>query len=129
VAHARQALRGAQLVGGEAPALAAVPPTSYHTMCAVSSHTTSSPGRPSTVSATWLHIVPEGMNTAASLPSSAATRSHRALTVGSSNAASSPQSAFAIACRMAGVGRVLVSDPKSMKGRWRMGAPLADAQA
>jgi len=75
----------------------------------VRSQITSSPGRHSVASATWLHCVPLAMNTAASLPSSAATRSHSALTVGSSKAASSPTSACAIARRIAAVGRVLVS--------------------
>jgi hypothetical protein len=57
-----------------------------------------------------LHIVPLGRNTAASKPSSSATRSQSALTVGSANDCSSPTSAFAIASRIAGVGRVWVSE-------------------
>jgi hypothetical protein len=57
-----------------------------------------------------LHIVPEGMKTAASNPSSSATRSHNALTVGSPKCCSSPTSASAIARRISGVGRVCVSE-------------------
>jgi hypothetical protein len=57
-----------------------------------------------------LHIVPEGRNTAAGLPSNSATRSHSALTVGSSPRCSSPTSAAAIAARIASTGRVWVSE-------------------
>ena len=57
-----------------------------------------------------LHIVPDGRNTAASLPSSAAMRSQSAVTVGSVPACSSPTSARSIAWRIAGVGRVCVSE-------------------
>jgi hypothetical protein len=57
-----------------------------------------------------LHIVPLGRKTAASWPSRSATRSHSAITVGSANDCSSPTSASAIARRMAGVGRVWVSE-------------------
>src|SRR5215218_5626818 len=57
-----------------------------------------------------LHIVPEGRKTAASKPSSSATRSHSALTVGSPKCCSSPTSASAIALRISGVGRVCVSE-------------------
>src|SRR5579875_1594483 len=60
--------------------------------------------------ATWLHMVPEGRNTAASLPISAAMRSHSALMVGSSPCCSSPTSASIIAAFMAGLGRVWVSE-------------------
>ena len=73
-------------------------------MCATSAAITSSPGRQCTSSAIWLHMVPEGRNTAASLPRSAATRSCRALVVGSSAFCSSPTSASAMALRMAGRG-------------------------
>src|SRR3979490_553469 len=61
-----------------------------------------------------LHMVPEGRNTAASWPSRSATRSHNRLTVGSSPICSSPTSARAIASRIAGVGRVCVSDSRLM---------------
>ena len=57
-----------------------------------------------------LHIVPLGRNTAASWPSRSATRSQSALTVGSRNDCSSPTSASAMARRIAGVGRVCVSE-------------------
>jgi hypothetical protein len=57
-----------------------------------------------------LHIVPLGRNTAASKPSSSATRAHNAFTVGSANDCSSPTSASAMARRIAGVGRVWVSE-------------------
>jgi hypothetical protein len=69
----------------------------------------SSPARQCTAKATWLHIVPDGMKSAASLPSSSATISCSRLTVGSSNCCSSPTSASAIARRIAAVGRVTVS--------------------
>src|SRR5262249_45277370 len=55
------------------------------------------------------HIVPPGNHSAASLPSSAATRSCSALTVGSSPRCSSPTSAPAMASRIAAVGLVSVS--------------------
>ena len=83
-------------------------------MCATSAAITSSPGRQCTRSAIWLHMVPEGRNTAASLPSSAATRSCNALVVGSSAFCSSPTSASAMALRIAGEGRVAVSLKRSM---------------
>ena len=60
-------------------------------------------------------MVPDGRNIAASLPSSAATRSHSAQTVGSEPACSSPTSAAAIAARIPGVGRVWVSEARSTR--------------
>ena len=57
-----------------------------------------------------LHIVPEGRKTAASWPSSAATRSSSATVVGSLRRCSSPTSARAIASRIFGVGRVWVAE-------------------
>lgn len=57
-----------------------------------------------------LHMVPEGRNIAAGLPSSAAMRSHSAFTVGSSPYCSSPSSAAIMACFIAAVGRVWVSE-------------------
>src|SRR6266403_5827003 len=75
----------------------------------------SSPGRQWTSVAATLHMVPDGMNTAACLPSKSATRSHSKFTVGSSPICSSPTSARAIASRMAGVGRVWVSDNRLMR--------------
>ena len=58
---------------------------------------------------TRLPIVPLATNSAASLPSSSAARSSRALTVGSSPKTSSPSSASYMALRIAGVGCVTVS--------------------
>src|SRR5258707_15478356 len=57
-------------------------------------------------------MVPEGMKTAASFPKRSATRSHNRLTLGSSPLCSSPTSARAMASRIAGVGRVWVSDSR-----------------
>ena len=48
-------------------------PASLVMMCAVSCARISSPGRQCVAIATWLHIVPEGRKTAASLPNNAAT--------------------------------------------------------
>jgi hypothetical protein len=61
----------------------------------------------------WLPIVPDGTKSAASRRKSAATRSCRRLTVGSSPSTSSPTSACAIARRMSAHGRVTVSLRKS----------------
>ena len=55
-------------------------------------------------------MVPEGRNIAASLPSSAALRSHSAQTLGSEPDCSSPTSASSIACFIARVGLVWVSE-------------------
>ena len=63
-----------------------------------------------------LPIVPEGTNTAASLPTAAAARSSSAITVGSSPQTSSPTSAVAITRRIASVGRVKVSERNSYMG-------------
>src|SRR5215203_1465157 len=63
--------------------------------------------------ATRLPIAPEETKSPPSLPSSSATRSSSARTVGSSPKTSSPTSACAIASRIAGVGRVTVSDRRS----------------
>ena len=62
-----------------------------------------------------LHIVPEGRKTAASIQSSSATRSQSKVTCGSSKRCSSPTSASAMALRMAGDGRVCVSEYKLTK--------------
>src|SRR5690349_15625422 len=59
-------------------------------------------------------MVPDGTNTAASLPSNSATRSSRRLTVGSSRKTSSPTSAACMAARMAAVGFVTVSLRRSI---------------
>ena len=70
---------------------------------------TSSPAEQWTRMEISLHIVPEGRNTADSLPRRSATISHRRFTLGSSRRCSSPTGARAIASRMARVGRVWVS--------------------
>jgi len=93
-----------------APAFAHGPPCSLVTICAVSCAMISSPGRQCTRIAIWLHIVPDGRNTAASLPRSAAIRSVSAHTVGSSPCCSSPTSAAIIAAFMAADGFVCVSE-------------------
>ena len=96
------------------PALAAAPPASCQAACDSTEVTTSSPGRVKVRKATWLAMVPLGNHSAASLPSMSATRACRRLVLGSSPYWSSPTSAAAIAARMAGVGRVTVSERRSM---------------
>ncbi len=94
-----------------APLIAAAPPTSALIGWASRCRYISSPsGRMWRRTAIWLHIEPEGRKTAASLPSSSATSSQSALTVGSRPRCSSPTSAFAIAWRIASSGRVWVSE-------------------
>ena len=94
-----------------APEIAAGPPASAMIGCEVRCSTTSSPPGPMwSRNAIALHIVPLGRKTAASWPSRSATRSHSAVTVGSSKRCSSPTSASAMARRMAGDGRVCVSE-------------------
>src|SRR5438093_765459 len=85
-----------------------------------SSRITSCPGRVQTFTAIWLPIVPVGTNRADSFPVRAAASSSRRRTVGSSRNTSSPTSARAMAVRIASVGRVTVSERRSMK-------PVADA--
>ena len=96
------------------PELAAPAPDSCHIMWASWGTITSSPGRVSSLSAIWFAIVPLGTNSAASLPSRAAMRSCKALTVGSSPYWSSPTGASAMARRMPGEGRVTVSERRSI---------------
>src|SRR5437870_5170204 len=91
------------------PASAPGPPVSKLMGCAVWWAITSSPGRACARSAISLHMVPDGRNTAASLPRSSATISFRRLTVGSSSFCSSPTSASHTKRRMSAVGRVTVS--------------------
>ena len=94
-----------------APEIAAAPPASALIGWASRCRYISSPsGRMWRRTAIWLHIDPEGRKTAASLPSSSATSSQRAVTVGSVPRCSSPTSAFAIAWRISGLGRVWVSE-------------------
>ena len=64
--------------------------------------------------AAWFAIVPVGKNSAASFPSSSATRASRRRVVGSPSRWSSPTSAAAMAWRMAAVGRVTVSLRRSI---------------
>jgi hypothetical protein len=92
------------------PACAAGPPDSAMIGCEKRSTIISSPGRVCSRIAIWLHIVPVGRKSAASCPSSSATRSWSALTVGSRPSCSSPTSADAIARRMPSLGRVWVSE-------------------
>ena len=92
------------------PVKAACAPPSEWRMWLVSCASTSSPLRQWVRIATTLHMVPEGRNTAASLPISAAMRSQRAWTVGSSPCCSSPTSARIMASFIAAVGRVWVSE-------------------
>src|SRR4051794_4242889 len=84
-------------------------------MWQLASQRTSSPGCVWARMEAWFDMVPDDTNRAASLPSSAATRCSRWLTVGSSPKTSSPTSAAAMAARMPAVGRVTVSLRKSTK--------------
>src|SRR4051794_28795406 len=92
------------------PEWAAGPPASAMIGCEKRSRISSSPGRVCSRIAIWLHIVPLGRNSAASWPSSSATRSWSALTVGSRPRCSSATSAVAIARRIPSLGRVWVSE-------------------
>ena len=66
------------------PEKAPCAPSSARAMCARESHSTSWPGCTSERTASTLAIEPVGVNSAASCPNSSATRSSRAITVGSS---------------------------------------------
>ena len=68
-------------------------------------------------SAIWFAIVAVGRKTASSCPSSAAARVSSSLTVGSSRFCSSPTAAAAIAARMPSLGRVAVSERRSITVR------------
>ncbi len=83
-------------------------------MWARDSQITSSPGPTKAPSASTLAMEPVGVNSAASNPNRPATRSSSASTVGSSPYTSSPTSASAIARRMPAVGRVTVSERRSI---------------
>src|SRR6476620_1164039 len=76
-------------------------------------------------------MVPLGKNSAASLPSNAATRSSSRRIVGSPSRSSSPTSAAAIAARIAGVGLVTVSLLRSivMRGIWPLPFPPRQSPA
>ena len=97
------------------PENTAAAPNSARTTWARLSQTNSSPGRTCSRSPNWLAIDPVGVNRPASWPSSPATRSSRARTVGSSPKTSSPTSAWAMAWRIAWVGLVSVSDSRSAR--------------
>jgi len=92
----------------------AAPPTSCWTMCPSSDTITSWPGRQWVMMHTWLPKVPLGTKSAASRPVISAARASSRWMVGSSPMTSSPTSAVNMACRMAGVGRVTVSDRRSI---------------
>ena len=94
-----------------APESWAGPPASAISVCVSRPmNIRSPPGRMCRRMAISLHIVPLGRKTAASWPSSAATRSSSARVVGSAARCSSPTSAAAMAARIAAVGRVCVSE-------------------
>jgi hypothetical protein len=94
-----------------APESCAGPPASAISGCVSRPRKSCSPpGRTCSRIAISLHIVPLGRKTAASWPSSSATRSSSAIVVGSCLSCSSPTSAAAIAARMAAVGCVWVSE-------------------
>jgi len=126
MAASRSAARIAPAAGctsrGWSPASTAAPAISQCTMCASASTSSSLPGTPCTQSAAWLAIVPVGKKSAASVPSRSATAASSRRVVGSPSSTSSPTSAAAMACRMAGVGRVTVSLRRSRRGSVMDGA-------
>ena len=91
-----------------------MPDSSKRTTWLRRSASSSSPRCVSTRMAIALPIVPDGTNSAASMPSSSAARRSRRSTVGSSPYTSSPTSASAMARRISGVGRVTVSERRSI---------------
>ncbi len=101
-------------VRGDTPPTAAGAALSYQRMCDASPRISSSPRLHCARTAERLPIVPLATKTPASLPSNRADFSSSALTVGSSPYWSSPTSAFIIASRISGVGRVTVSDRRSI---------------
>ena len=82
-------------------------------MWAVCSTITSPPRQSWAISAARLAMVPDGTNSASSLPVITQARRSSSATVGSSPRAASPSRAAAIAAIIAGVGRVTVSLRKS----------------
>src|SRR5208337_1694833 len=96
------------------PEKTAVVAISKSRMWARDSAITSCPGCVSKRIAIWLPMVPVGTNSAASRPNTSAARRSSRLTVGSSPYTSSPTSAAAMAARISGVGRVTVSERRSM---------------
>src|ERR1051325_7081695 len=110
----------------------ALPATSELKMWQSASSTISWPGWVCAHTETRLPWVPDVTKTAASLAMRSAAIASRRLTVGSSSQTSSPTSARAIASRIAGVGRVIVSERKSMMGCigvLPLGAPEARRRA
>src|SRR5260221_9306729 len=97
------------------PDRTAIPASSNCTTWLRSSARTSWPGRVRMRMAISFAITPVGTHKAASKPRRAATTSCRRATVGSSPYTSSPTSASAMARRMAGVGRVTVSERRSTR--------------
>src|SRR5687768_15771380 len=75
----------------------------------------SSAGRARTPRHTWFPMDPVGTNSPASFPRRSAAYSCNEFTVGSSPNTSSPTGASAIALRISGVGRVTVSERRSMR--------------
>src|SRR5262245_6169970 len=94
---------------GTIPECTARPPVSELRMWQRASQMIASPGRVCRRQAMALAMVAEGRKMLAALPSNAATCTCKALVVGSSPRCSSPTTAWAIACRMPGVGWVTVS--------------------
>src|SRR5215211_8497411 len=86
-------------------------------MCAFSSASSSSPGWDRIFSAIWFAIDAVGRYTASSCPSNSAARRSSSSTVGSSRFCSSPTTAAAIAARMPALGRVAVSERRSIIAR------------
>src|SRR5215207_6169043 len=70
--------------------------------------------------AIWLVMVPEGQNKAASIPNISAEKASSSFTVGSSPNTSSPTGARNMASSISFVGRVCVSDRKSMVIRFSL---------
>ncbi len=92
-----------------APQITAEPPASAMRGCAVRSRRMRSPGRQWAAKEIWLHIVPEGRKTAASLPSSSQVIRWSSVVVGSSPFCSSPTSAAHMNWRISREGRLAVS--------------------
>ena len=90
------------------------PPSSEMKTWQFSSPISSSPSSVCRRIAIWFAIVAVGRKIASSWPSRRAARSSSSLTVGSSRFCSSPTAAAAIAARMPAVGRVAVSERRSI---------------
>ena len=99
------------------PECTAGPPSSEMKTWQFSSPSSSSPSSVCRRIAIWFAIVAVGRNTASSWPRRRAARSSSSFTVGSSRFCSSPTAAAAIAARIPGVGRVAVSERRSIMAR------------